>query len=110
MNTDAARLLPAAAEECAKAFSSTERMKNYNKETFLVAKIEPLSGKTAAVYLKKNTGKLALFFFYFRGDGRWCYFCPDYDHVYGMEEFGKLLRGIEKFNFPLNYESVVVKA
>jgi hypothetical protein len=102
-----------AVELCRKAknvaiqFSSTQRSKNFNEETFEVDYIRPLSEYTAAVYFKKNTDKRAIAFFYYvaSGDGYWQYFFPSDSHILGMSMFGSLKADIEVENWNKNFDA-----
>ena len=104
MQKAVAQKLKEAAEKCAQNFSNNDRSRNFNNETFKVDMIEPLSEHTAVVIFKKNTGKVAAFFFYYlnMGDGYWRYFCPSDSHILGMESFKKYKDKAEKANWVHN--------
>ena len=87
-------------------FSSPERAKNPNHETFKAKDLKPLSDFTAAIVFEKNTGKQAVAFFYYvdSNGGYWQYFFPKDSHILGMDMFGRIKQEIEEFNYPKNFE------
>jgi hypothetical protein len=98
-----AQLLNAAAK-ASEDFSREDRPLNTSKESFTVCKIEPQE-TTAYVYFKKNTGKLAVAFFYHvntRG-GEWRYWFVRASDIVGMQQAAQILCEVERHNFPLNY-------
>ena len=76
MNRDIALKLVEKAEEVAKHYSNPDREFNFNKETFTVAKIKPLSELTALIFFDKTGGKKAIAFAYWmkNNGGYWAYF------------------------------------
>ena len=58
MNKNVAKELKIYAEQIAKRFSMPNREGNYNKETFEVHEVIPMSDHTAIIHFKKNTGKI----------------------------------------------------
>jgi len=106
MRKDLAIRLKARADEIASNFSKPDRERNFNKETFDVAEIRPLSDTTATVIFRKNTGKLALAFLYWLNatGGRWEYFFPTDSHVAGMESIRPLLQEIERANYLISIQ------
>jgi hypothetical protein len=104
MNKQLAGDLLSAAARAADDFSREDRALNTSKETFTVYKILPQE-TTAYVYFKKNTGKLAVAFFYHvntRG-GEWRYWFPRASDAIGMLKLPEILCQVEEHNFPLNY-------
>ena len=63
MNKEIAKELNIYANEVCSRYSKKDRAGNYNKETFSISEVIPTSDHTASVIFKKNTGKLAAFFF-----------------------------------------------
>lgn len=53
------------AKEIADRYSKKNREGNFNNESFAVSEIIPLSDFSACVFMQKNTGKKAAFFFYY---------------------------------------------
>ena len=106
MRKEIALLLKQKADEVAKIYSNPNRALNNQKETFIVAKIVPLSENTAGVIFDKASGKQALCFFYWinGGTGWWSYFFVTDSHVLGMQRIGKLLARVESENFAYNFE------
>ena len=93
--------------EVALRFSNPDRRFNANNETFIVRDIFPLSDQTATVMFEKNTGKVAVAFFYLRkgGDTRnWYYFFPTDTHVLGMTSFAWYKLLAEEINRKHNKE------
>jgi hypothetical protein len=105
MRKEIAIKLQEKAEEVAMRFSSFDRSKNFNRETFKIKEIIPLSENTAVILFVKNTGKLAAFFFYWiaSGDGYWQYFVPTDSHILGMESFRKYKDTTERYNYKSNF-------
>ena len=101
-------MLKDTADAIAHTFSSNEREHNYSHESFQVSEIIPTSESTAIVKLFKSSGKYAMAFCYWINvsGGQWRYFFPTYDHCVGMELVKDELRGIEKENFPLNFDEI----
>ena len=104
MNKQIALKLMEKAEEIAVKFSNPDREKNYNKETFKVEKIIPMSEKTAVIVFDKNTGKKAMVFAFWLGmnEGFWSYFFPTESHIVGMGKVTHVMQSVEEFNFKLN--------
>lgn len=63
MKKETARELNEFAKEVAQRFSKTNREQNWQNETFTIKEIIPTSDQTACVIFKKDSGKLAAFFF-----------------------------------------------
>lgn len=99
MNDKMADKLAIKAEEVARNYSDPDRAMNFNKETFEVDRIIPLSEHTAAVIYTKNTGKKAVAFFHLMKNIYWDYFFPTDGHIIGMEAFGKVKLKIEMGNY-----------
>ena len=95
------------ADEVAFNFSRKDRPGNVSGETFRVDSIHPLSESTAYVHFKKNTGKIAVAFFYYinMNGGMWQYFFPTYDHCIGAEKLRDILHDAEQKNFKYNFQS-----
>ena len=105
MKKEVAIKLKKKSQEIADNFSNIDREFNINNETFKVVKIDPLSESTAAVLLRKSSGKFALAFCYYinMSGGTWQYFFPTYDHCIGMESVKCLFGAVEKCNFEKNF-------
>lgn len=110
MRQDLALKLKEKAEEIAKNFSNLEREFNYSRETFEIHKLVPLSEVTAALFLRKSSGKLALVFLYWINakGGYWAYFFPTDSHVLGLKRLDSLLQEIEEHNFSFNFSRAVL--
>ena len=104
MNKQLVKQLYEKAENIAKMFSNYEREGNFNKETFFLHEIEPLSETTAAIIFKKSTKKLAIAFAYYISSqgGYWAYFFPKESHIHGMLKVSNYLHRVEKYNFKHN--------
>ena len=106
MKKDLAIKLKKYAEQLAATYSNKDRPNNYNKETFKVEALTPLSESTALIEMRKYpTMKKALIFCYWigMGGGQWRYFVPTYDHCVGMEKVREYLHGLEVDNFRYNF-------
>lgn len=103
MKKQLAIALRAKANEIAEAFSSTDRARNYDNETFSVNCIKILSEATAAVVFDKHpTGKQAVAFLYYVNGGQqpsWRYFFATYQHLTGLEFLKNILYVVEQHNF-----------
>ena len=105
MKKDLVHKLKDKANEIAEMFSRQDRQFNFNKETFQIKEIKPLSESTAVVYfVKEPTNKIGLAFLYWinGSGGRWQYFFPTYDHCIGMERVKEELFVVEESNFDKN--------
>jgi len=105
MNKSIAKELKIAAEDVAKKFSILDREQNFNNETFEVNEVIPMSDHTAAVYFKKNTGKIGVAFFYYIPKGMskgWRYFFPTDSHLNGMGSFHFYKLQAERINYKKN--------
>lgn len=104
MNKDVAQKLISEARYAGEKFSNPDREFNFTGETFKLKKITPLSENTALAFYEKDTGKKAIFFFYFIRSfgGQWKYFVPTDSHVLGMINAHKYLQEIEEYNFEFN--------
>jgi hypothetical protein len=107
MNKEIAKELDSFVETIAQRYSRTDRIGNYNSESFKVQEVIPTSDHTAVVYFKKSSGKIGLGFFYYIARGAsqgWKYFFPTDSHINGFRafEFYKLL--IERDNFKHNFK------
>jgi len=87
--------------EVSRVFSNPKREYNTNGETFDHQKTIVLSEKTALASYLKESGKLALVFFYYVKD-RWFYFFPTESHVVGMSKVSDYLHKVEQSNFKQN--------
>lgn len=108
MNKESANLLSVAAEKIAENYSRFDRPGNFNKETFRVDQIIPMSDSTATVIMEKNTGKRAAFFFYYvaRGGSQgWKHFVPTDAHILGMQSFGAHKLKVEQSNWEYNWST-----
>ena len=96
------------AREIANNYSRADREHNYQNEEFKVFKIKPTSESTGIIYLKKNTGKIAIAFCFWvnMNGGTWHYFFPTYDHCVGMECIKEELREVEQKNFEHNFKDI----
>lgn len=85
-------------------FSNPDRQFNYNKETFTVEFIQPLSEMVAAIYFKKTSGKIALSVAFWKNNkgGHWDYFFPTDSHVLGFRKIERLLERVEGKNYGKN--------
>jgi len=101
MRRDIATKLMAKAIDAARIFSNPDREFNQTHETFDVERCIPTSESTAVVYFKKNTGKIALAFFYYCKN-RWCYFFPTDSHILGMRYVEEHKKAIEEANIKIS--------
>ena len=104
MKKDRVQKLNEKAKEIAEMFSNPNRQFNFNKETFTVEFIQPLSEMVAAIYFKKTSGKIALAFAFWKNNkgGHWDYFFPTDSHVLGFRKMEKLLESVEEYNIGKN--------
>ena len=63
MNKEIAKELDAFVTTVAERYSQTNRIGNFNSESFEVNEVIPTSDHTAVVYFKKSSGKIGLAFF-----------------------------------------------
>jgi hypothetical protein len=101
MNKDVKDKLRLKVKEVGQRFSNPDREFNFTNETFEIEKVKILSENTALAYYKKNTGKKAVFFFYYikANDGYWNYFVPTDSHILGMINVNRFKQEIEDYNF-----------
>lgn len=107
MNKIIAKELDNSAKKAAENFSRNDREGNINNESFELKEAIPTSDHTATVIFKKNTGKLAAFFFYYivRGSSKgWKYFVPTDSHITGMRAFEYYKLQCERTNFKHNFK------
>ena len=104
MTKDRVQKLNIKAKEIAEMFSNPNREFNFNKETFTVAFIQPLSEMVGAIYFKKSSGKIALAIAFWKNNkgGHWDYFFPTDSHVLGFRKMEKLLESVEEYNIEKN--------
>ena len=104
MKKDRVQKLNEKAKEIAEMFSNPNRQFNFNKETFTVEFIQPLSEMVAAIYFKKTSGKIALAIAFWKNNkgGHWDYFFPTDSHVLGFRKMEKLLESVEEYNIGKN--------
>ena len=104
MTKDRVQKLNIKAKEIAEMFSNPNRQFNFNKETFTVEFIQPLSEMVAAIYFKKTSGKIALAIAFWKNNkgGHWDYFFPTDSHVLGFRKMEKLLESVEEYNIGKN--------
>lgn len=104
MKKDVALQLIETVKRAGKVFSNPDREYNFTGETFTPKKITPLSETTAIAYYEKDTGKKAIFFFYYirSNGGTWCYFVPTDSHILGMVNVHKYIQEVEEYNFEYN--------
>ena len=104
MKKDRVQKLNIKAKEIAEMFSNPNRQFNFNKETFTVEFIQPLSEMGAAIYFKKTSGKIALAIAFWKNNkgGHWDYFFPTDSHVLGFRKMEKLLESVEEYNIGKN--------
>ena len=104
MTKDRVQKLNIKAKEIAEMFSNPNRQFNFNKETFTVEFIQPLSEMVAAIYFKKTSGKIALAIAFWKNNkgGHWDYFFPTDSHVLGFRKMEKLLESVEEYNIEKN--------
>lgn len=88
-----------AARELASHFSNPERVGNSNAEIFVLSGIKPYSDNCAAVTFLKNSGMLAIAYFYFN-NGKWYGHFPTDSEILGMSQFQKDKSSLEEHNFP----------
>lgn len=106
MRKEIAQELDAYVQIIAKRYSQTNREGNFNKESFELEEIIPMTDGTATVIYKKNTGKQAAFFFYYisRGVSKgWNYFIPTDAHILGMINFNRYKLEVERYNYKHNF-------
>jgi len=107
MNKIVAQELESYVSKVADRFSRTDREQNFNKETFEVKEIIPMTDMTATVIFEKNTGKQAAFFFYYLSRGMskgWQYFVPTDSHILGMQSFNNYKLQVENNNYKHNFD------
>jgi hypothetical protein len=107
VNKHLAHELQRFADELARRFSRQDREGNFNKETFAVSEIIPMSDATATLIFKKDTGKKAAFFCYYISKGMsagWKYFVPTDAHILGMVSFAYYKLEVERGNYAANFE------
>ncbi len=95
------------ATEIGKLYSIKDREQNFNNEIFTVHEIIPMSDHTAAVIYNKDTGKRAVFFFYYINNGKsrgWKYFVPTDSHILGFMQFHEHKSVVEKYNYEYNFK------
>ena len=104
MKKDRVQKLNLKAKEIAEMFSNPNRQFNFNKETFTVAFIQPLSEMVGAIYFKKSSGKMALAIAFWKNNkgGHWDYFFPTDSHVLGFIKMENLLESVEEYNIGKN--------
>ena len=104
MTKDRVQKLNIKAKEIAEMFSNPNRQFNFNKETFTVEFIQPLSEMVAAIYFKKTSGKIALAIAFWKNNkgGHWDYFFPTDSHVLGFRKIERLLERVEAKNYGKN--------
>ena len=106
MNKSIAQELDAYVQTIAERYSQTSRAGHFNKESFELDEIIPMTDVTATVIFKKNTGKQAAFFFYYISRGRskgWKYFVPTDAHILGMTAFNHYKLEVERNNYKHNF-------
>jgi len=106
MNKEIAKELDKYANEICRRYSKKNRAGNYNKETFSISEVIPTSDHTASVIFKKDSGKLAAFFFYYinRGASKgWKYFVPTDSHITGFRAFEYYKLNVERSNYKHNF-------
>ena len=106
MRKDLIKLLDAKVKEVAETFSNPDRPKNTTAETFTPIRVIPLSELTAIAFFRKNSGKLALAFFYYINSGkypRWGYYFPTDSHILGMNQVDYYKKEIEKLKAKYNF-------
>ena len=106
MNKEIAKELKSFIKHSANRYSNKDREGNYNNEKFVISEIIPTSDNTAVVYFKKNTGKVAVGFFYYinRGISKgWKYFFPTDSHINGMQSFLYYKLEAERINYKHNF-------
>jgi len=104
MEKNTATLLKDKALEVAGIYSNN----NYNKETFTIYEIIPLSESTACVVYEKTPGnKKVAFFFIYINDTFWFYYVPTDSHILGMASFGEYKLNLERENYNKNFEGVL---
>jgi hypothetical protein len=107
MNKEIAKELDAFVKIVAERYSQTNRIGNFNSESFEVNEVIPTSDHTAVVYFKKNSGKIGLAFFYYIARGAsqgWKYFFPTDSHINGFRAFEFYKFQIERENFKHNFK------
>ena len=107
MKKDIAKELEGFAIIVQNRYSKKDRAGNFNNEVFKIEEIIPMSDHTATVIMKKNTGKLAAFFFYYINAGissGWKYFVPTDSHVLGLINFNYYKTQTERYNYKHNFK------
>ena len=106
MIKNVAKELKIYAEQIAKRFSMPNREGNYNKETFEVHEVIPMSDHTAIIHFKKNTGKIGTAFCYYINKGfskGWKYFFTTDYHIIGFQSFIFYKLEAERKNYDKNF-------
>jgi hypothetical protein len=106
MKKNLAQSLRKEAERTAISYSDPGREFNQNAESFSVYEIIPLSEFVAGVIMEKNTGKRAVFVFYYtrQSGGTWRHFVPTDSHILGLEKISDLKREVEMYNYYQNFD------
>jgi len=104
MNKQTARELKTFTDVVCLRYSNKGRANNFNNETFSVQEIIPTSDHTASVVYQKNTGKRAIFFFYYiQALKKWNYFVPTDSHLNGMSVVIHQKVEVERHNYKYNF-------
>ena len=107
MHKEIAKELKSYVNHIANRYSKKDREGNYNNEKFSISDIIPTSDNTAVVYFKKNTGKVAVGFFYYINRGMskgWKYYFPTDSHINGMQSFLYYKLEAERINYKHNFK------
>lgn len=106
MRKDVAKSLYDKAQEIAFRYSKPDRVNNFNKETFSVEEITPISAQGAMVVFKKSTGKRALAHFIHIDHPKnpfWQYYIMGSQHFINLHMLTEKYAEVEKHNFKLNF-------
>jgi|TARA_R100000935_G_scaffold57609_1_gene91967 hypothetical protein len=108
MNKQVAKELKIFTNKVCDRYSNNNRANNFNNETFKVQEIIPTSDHTATVIYEKNTGKRAIFFFYYLASSsysKWNYFVPTDSHLNGMNVIMNQKVEVERYNYKYNFNN-----
>ena len=108
MRKDVAIALKNKAVEVAKNYSNTDRVNNFNNESFKVYEIMPISAQGAYVIFEKSSGKRAIAHFIHVDHPKkpfWQYYIIGSQHLLNLNVLSEKYLEVEQHNFPFNFES-----
>ena len=112
MRKDVAISLKNKAIETANKFSNTDRVNNYNNESFKVCEIMPISAQGAYVIFEKSTGKRAIAHFIHVDHPKnpfWQYYIIGSQHLLNLNVLTDKYLEVEQHNFPFNFNKKEVE-